>query len=375
MSTQDITAPLATELRRLITLRGPMPLARYMSLCLTHPEHGYYMSRDPFGVAGDFTTSPEISQMFGELIGLWAAAVWQSTGARSSINLVELGPGRGTLMADALRAAKVMPAFEQAVTVHLVETSPVLRDLQRLKLGQFEQPMTWHESVDDVPDGPAIIVANEFFDALSINQAVRQADGWYERTIALDDNGDLVFGVGPQALQNFEQTLPEHIRAAPLGAVFEWRSHRVAFELARRVKRGGAALIIDYGHVRSAVGSTFQALRNHRYDDPLNAPGLADLSAHVDFEALADAAAGIGARVHGPIEQGDFLRAIGIEKRALGLKARSPERSSEIDAALARLTAEGETGMGRMFKVLALSDPKLTALPGFTGGRSWATPG
>jgi len=374
MSTQDATSPLAAEIRRQISQRGPMPLAHYMSLCLTHPQHGYYMSRDPFGVSGDFTTSPEISQMFGELIGLWAAAVWQATGNRSSVNLVELGPGRGTLMADALRAAKIVPAFEQAISVHLVERSPVLRDLQRIKLSQFERAITWHESVNDLPDGPAIIVANEFFDALSVNQAVRQADGWYERTVTLDGNGDLMFGVGQHPLQNFEQTLPEQVRAAPLGSVFEWRSHGVAFELARRVKHGGAALIIDYGHSRSDVGSTFQALRNHRFDDPLSAPGLADLTAHVDFAALADAAASIGARVHGPVQQGAFLRAIGIDKRALGLKARSPERSSEIDAALARLTADGESGMGQMFKALALSDPKVTVLPGFTGGRSWATP-
>jgi SAM-dependent MidA family methyltransferase len=368
MSIQD-TAPLAVELRRQIELRGPMPLARFMSLCLTHPQHGYYMSRDPFGVAGDFTTSPEISQMFGELLGLWAVSIWQGMGAPVQINLVELGPGRGTLMADALRAAKVVPAFDEAITLHFVETSPVLRELQRLKLAQIEKPMTWYESVDELPNLPSIIIANEFFDALPVNQAVRQEDGWHERTVALNAEGDLVFNVGPEPLLNFEQTLPASARAAPIGAVFEWRSNRVPFEIARRVKLGGAALIIDYGHLQSDVGTTFQALRNHRYDDPLAAPGHADLSAHVDFEALAHAAASIGARVHGPVEQRTFLRNMGIDKRALGLKARSPETTPEIDAALARLTAEGSTGMGQMFKVVALSDPRLTTVPGFEGWR------
>jgi SAM-dependent MidA family methyltransferase len=372
MTMQD-ASPLAAEVRRLIEQRGPMPLTRYMSLCLTHPEHGYYMSRDPFGVSGDFTTAPEISQMFGELIGLWVASVWQSMGSPETVNFIELGPGRGTLMADALRAAKVVPAFDEAITVHLVETSPVLRDIQRLKLAQFEKLVTWHESVEDLPDEPAIIVANEFFDALPVNQAVRQADGWYERTVALNDDGELVFGMAPEPLANFELTLPAAVRYAPLGAVFEWRSHRTAYEVARRIARGGAALIIDYGHMQSDVGSTFQALRNHRHDDPLGAPGSADLTAHVDFEALAHAAASMGARVHGPVEQRVFLKSIGIDKRALGLKARSPERSAEIDSALARLTAEGETGMGEMFKVLALSDSNLTSLPGFETWRSVAT--
>jgi SAM-dependent MidA family methyltransferase len=363
MNAADKT-PLAQEVRRLIELRGPLPLARYMSLCLTHPEHGYYMGRDPFGVAGDFTTSPEISQMFGELIGLWAAAVWQAMGEPSNINLIELGPGRGTLMADALRAAKVVPAFEQAIRVHFVETSPVLRDLQHLKLGETEI-VTWHDSLETLPSEPSIIVANEFFDALPINQAVKQAAGWYERTVTVDSTGELVFGTALEPLSNFEQTLPAIVRDAPLGAIFEWRPNRAAYEIARRVRLGGAALIIDYGHAQTDVGSTFQALREHRYDDPLGAPGLADLSAHVDFEALAHAAASMGARVHGPVEQRAFLMAIGIEKRALALKAGTPDRAAEIDAALARLTAEGETGMGQMFKVLALSDPGLSALPGF----------
>jgi NADH dehydrogenase [ubiquinone] 1 alpha subcomplex assembly factor 7 len=361
---------LETEIRRRIAIAGPMPVMHYMTLCLTHPELGYYMTTDPFGVTGDFTTAPEISQMFGELIGLWVASIWQSMGSPESINFIELGPGRGTLMADALRAAKVVPAFDQAITVHLVETSPVLHDIQRLKLAQTDKPVTWHESVEDLPDEPAIIVANEFFDALAINQAVRQADGWYERTVAINDDGELSFSLAADALMNFEQTLPEAVRNAPFGAVFEWRSNRAAYEIARRIRRGGAALVIDYGHVKSDVGSTFQALRNHRYDDPLGAPGLADLTAHVDFEALANAGASMGARVHGPIEQRAFLKSIGIDKRALGLKARSPDRSTEIDAALARLTAEGETGMGQLFKVMALSEPDLTSLAGF---ESWRT--
>ena len=273
-----------------------MPLARYMALCLD-PSGARLLHAAAIRSAssGDFTTAPEISQMFGELIGLWAASVWQSMGAPASINLVELGPGRGTMMADALRAAKVVPAFEQAITVHLVETSPVLRDIQRLKLGEIDEPVTWHESVEDRPGRPAIIVANEFFDALADQSGGRRRTAGTSGRWRSTTDGELAFSIAADPLHEFRADAARRPSAMPRSARCSNGARSLRrIELARRIKRGGAALIIDYGHVQSDVGVTFQAVRNHRYDDPLDAPGLADLSAHVDFEALADAAASIG---------------------------------------------------------------------------------
>ena len=359
--------PLDADIRRLIKLAGPMPVSEFMGLCLGHPKHGYYVTHDPIGASGDFTTSPEISQMFGELIGLWAAAVWRNMGAPGNIRLIELGPGRATMMADMLRAANVMREFRRLVTVDLVETSSTLVARQKQSLAIPDLSVGWHESLADVPDGPAIIVANEFFDALPINQAVKLADGWHERVIGVDDNGKLSFGLAPDPLKFFEQTMPPQVRMAEVGSIYEWRSDNQVLEVGRRVVRGGgAALIVDYGHVDSMVGDTFQALHGQRKADPLMGPGLADLTAHVDFQALSMAAEDIGARVHGPIDQATFLRRLGIEQRAVNLKAVAPpDKARSVDLALGRLTAGGATGMGTMFKVLGLSAPAIKSLPGF----------
>jgi SAM-dependent MidA family methyltransferase len=324
------------------------------------------MTRDPFGSEGDFTTAPEISQMFGELIGLWTAAVWRSMGSPDLLRLVELGPGRGTLMADALRAARVMPGFQSALAVHLVEISPALKQRQNEALGTLDMPLYWHESIEQVPDGPTIIIANEFFDAMPVHQAIKQETGWHERVVEIDADGSLVFGTAEDPIPHFEGILPPAVRSAPEGALFEWRSDTMALALGRRVCRApGAALVIDYGHARSAAGDTLQAVGQHNYADPLDIPGQLDLTAHVDFQALAQAADSIGAAVHGPIEQGPFLRNLGIESRAAVLKNHAHDKTTEIDGALRRLTDMSEHGMGRMFKVLGLSDPKLGALPGF----------
>ena len=202
------TSPLLVELRRLINSSGPMPVWRYMELCLTHPDYGYYVSRDPLGREGDFTTAPEVSQMFGELIGLWAASVWRLMGEPENVRLVELGPGRGTLMVDALRAAQVIPAFRAAVVVHLVEISPALQRRQRETLGELAVPTLWHSSFDEVPPGPAIVLANEFYDALPVHQAVKNINGWYERTIEIDRDGNFAFGIANEPIPLFEQLLP-----------------------------------------------------------------------------------------------------------------------------------------------------------------------
>jgi len=358
-------APLEREIRRLVAVAGPMPVAEFMRLCLTHPQHGYYLTRDPLGARGDFITAPEISQMFGELIGLWMAYVWRQMGAPEDVRIVELGPGRGTLLGDALRATKTVEGFNKAVVLHLVEVSPVLQRLQEERLQALEMPVLWHATLEDVPAGPQLIIANEFIDALPVHQAVKAADGWHERVVEVGPGGELAFGQAREPLPFFAGALPRGLRNAPDGAIFEWRSDAVALELGRRVRSDGAALILDYGHTRSALGDTLQAVAGHTAADPLHAPGQADLTAHVDFEALAVSAECIGARAHGPLTQGDFLVNLGIRERAAALKAKAPHKAAEIDAALTRLTTREARGMGELFKALAIADPRLAPLPGF----------
>jgi NADH dehydrogenase [ubiquinone] 1 alpha subcomplex assembly factor 7 len=360
-------SPLQSEIMKLIKSSGPMPVWRYMELCLMHPQHGYYVSRDPLGREGDFTTAPEVSQMFGELLGLWAASVWKAIGEPPLLRLVELGPGRGTMMADALRALRVLPPLYQSLTVHMVEINPVLREKQRATLTGVRN-ITWHDRIDDVLGGPAVIFANEYFDVLPIHQMVKRETGWHERVVDLDDNGNLVFDAAADPTPRFEVLLPPLVRAAPFGAVFEWRPDTEIMKIARRVRdQDGAALISDYGHLRSDAGDTFQAIARHSFTDPLKNPGQADVTAHVDFQALARAAEDLGARVHGPVTQGDFLKRLGIETRAVTLMAKAtPEVSAGISGALKRLIDSGRGGMGSMFKVLAISQPDLVALAGIS---------
>jgi SAM-dependent MidA family methyltransferase len=360
-------SPFEAEIRRRIVVAGPMPVGQYMSLCLTHPQYGYYVTRDPLGAAGDFTTAPEMSQMFGELIGLWAAAVWRQMGAPATLRLVELGPGRGTMMSDILRAAKAVPPFRSAIVGHLIEISPLLEERQRQSLSGTGVPVEWHGSLEQVPDGPMILLANEFFDALPVQQAVLCVDGWHERVIKISDEGSLQFSHARDPIPLFEEMLPASVQNARIGQIFEWRADQTALELGRRVVRSnGAALVIDYGHTQSASGNTLQAVAGHEFADPLAMPGSVDLTAHVDFQALAQAAESMGARVHGPIKQSQFLDTLGIDTRAQALKKGAPlSKSAEIDSALARLTSEDRAGMGRLFKVIGLSHPKLHPLPGF----------
>jgi NADH dehydrogenase [ubiquinone] 1 alpha subcomplex assembly factor 7 len=358
-------SPLQSEIKKLIKSSGPMPVWRYMELCLMHPQHGYYLSRDPLGREGDFTTAPEVSQMFGELLGLWAASVWKAIGSPPVLRLTELGPGRGTMMADAMRAMRVLPPLYQALSIHLVEVNPVLRKKQQATLSG-SRDVSWHDTIDDVPDGPAIIFANEYFDVLPIHQAVKRETGWHERIVEVDDSGKLAFGVAAEPIPRFEVLLSPLVRAAPLGAVFEWRPDTEIMRITSRVRdQDGAALLVDYGHVRSDVGDTFQAIARHTFADPLKNPGQADVTAHVDFQALARAADDLGARVHGPVTQGEFLTRLGIETRAMTLMAKATaEIAEDIAGAMQRLVGGGRGGMGQMFKVLAVSEPNLTSLAG-----------
>lgn len=350
---------LKAEIVRLIQNEGPLPVSRYMALALGHPRHGYYMTRDPFGREGDFTTAPEISQMFGELLGLWAAHLWQAMGAPSRFRLVELGPGRGTLMADVLRATRIVPGFHGALSVHLVETSPVLRARQAETLSGAGA--VWHDTVVSVLDGPAIVLANEFLDALPLDQFVMTAEGWCERLVGLGEDGELAFGLAPAG---------DGAKArAPVGTVFEQPSAAldVVAGIARHLSReGGGAAFIDYGPIRSGFGDTLQAMRRHAFVDPLAEPGEADLTVHVDFERMGQAGLRAGAALHGPATQRDFLLALGLAQRAqiLSRSADAAQRKA-ISEAFDRLIEPGEAGMGDLFKVMALSHPALPPLPGF----------
>ena len=354
--------PLAREIAGIVRETGPIGIDRYMALCLGHPVHGYYRTRDPLGARGDFTTAPEISQMFGELIGVWIAAVAGMMGPADSLTLVELGPGRGTLMADALRAlAAVAPGL--AVDLHLVETSPVLRDAQAATLAGFRP--AWHASVETLPEAPTILVANEFLDCLPVRQFQRVRGAWFERVVGLGPAQSLAFGLAPEPARDIQAEAPDgalmSLPSAGLGLM-----RGLAGRLART---GGALLAIDYGHARPGFGDTLQALSGHRFTDPLAAPGEADLTAHVDFSAYAAAARSVGAAIQGPVDQRDFLRALGLAQRVERLKLRAnPTQTEAIDAAAARLTDAGRRGMGSLFKAMAVSDPRLGPLPGFGTG-------
>ena len=351
---------LEAEIIALIRQEGPIGIGRYMALALGHPRHGYYMTRDPLGAEGDFTTAPEISQMFGELIGLWVAHAWQAIGAPARFRLVELGPGRGTLMADMLRATRIVPGFHAALSVHLVETSPVLRARQAAALAAYGP--VWHDTAAEALDGPVIVVANEFLDALPLDQFVMTQEGWRERLVGLGEDGDLAFGLSVAG----ESTLT---LAAPVGTVFEQPS--IALDIVGQIaghlaSAGGAALLIDYGSAHSGFGDTLQAMKRHECVDPLAEPGEADLTVHVDFERMGRAALKAGAALHGPATQRDLLLALGLPQRAqaLSLKANAEQRAAISDA-FDRLIEPGEAGMGDLFKVLALSQRNLPPLPGF----------
>ncbi|HEX6142477.1 MAG TPA: SAM-dependent methyltransferase [Geminicoccaceae bacterium] len=349
-------------LLRTIAAEGPVSVARYMELCLDHPEHGYYRRAEPFGVAGDFVTGPEVSQMFGEIVGLFLAQAWLDQGRPDPVRLVELGPGRATQLRDLLRATAAVPGFQDALDLHLVERSPRLVQVQQAALG--EHAATWHARLEDVPEGPLLLVANEFLDALPVHQLVRRDDVWIERRIAVA-GGRLGFEETVPAAPGLAGFAPPD---APEGAVSEVSPARQGLvrEVAGRLVRdGGLALLIDYGAARDGpTGDTLQAVRAHRPVDPLEQPGTADLSSQVDFRALAQAAGAEGATSYGPVFQGTFLRTLGIEVRAARLiEAAEGDDRRSVRRALHRLADPG--AMGEVFKVLVLTAPDAPPPPGF----------
>ncbi len=358
--------PLARKIKSLIRASGPINVTDYFSLCLADPEYGYYRTRNPFGSAGDFVTAPEVSQLFGEMLGVFLVHAWQKHGGPADVRIVEIGPGRGTMMADMLRViARLAPQLYQSASIHLVETSPKLRGVQRETLGLHASRVTWHDSFEDVPDGFVLLAANELFDAIPIRQFVKTPTGFRERMIGLDAEDNLAFAVGVTGID--PGLLPESHRTMPNGTIFEFAPAREAVMSTigeRLARRGGTAVIIDYGHVATAFGDTLQAVLKHEFDPPLAHPGEADLTSHVDFEQLAEAARDAGLHIHGMLHQGDFLAGLGIGERASALgRERDPATQQSIRADVERLAGSGAGNMGDLFKVLAVSSVPLALLP------------
>ena len=348
---------LADDLAARISATGPLTIADYMAECLLHPRYGYYTTRDPLGRQGDFVTAPEISQMFGELVGLCLAQAWTDRGGPSPFRLVELGPGRGTLMADMLRATRNVPGFHDAFDLHLIEASPVLRQTQSQTINR---PLTHHDNLASVPEGPLFLVANEFFDALPIRQFQRAGAGWRERLVGLHD-GQLAIGLSDPTRPDFlthrmddtsEGDIVEHCAAA----------QTVAAEIGHRIAtHGGVALVFDYGDWRS-LGDTLQAVRGHDKVSPFDGPGTADLTSHVDFEAIARTVS--PATTSRLTPQGVFLERLGITQRAQTLAAAlSGEKLDNHVAAHRRLTHPEE--MGTLFKTMAIIGKDSPLPPGF----------
>ena len=356
--------PLARNLAARIAGDGPVTLHDHMEACLYDPAHGYYKKREALGRGGDFITAPEISQVFGELIGLWAGEVWRLMGEPAAVRLIELGPGRGTLMADALRALRVLPAFLKCAAVHLVETSGAMRAAQEVALAGAGCPVFWHERIEEVPDGPAIVIANEFFDCLPVRQHVfdQRTGLWRERLVDFKDGG-FEFALSEAGIDGAALGLDAH--AAEDGAIAETRpgSRGVLQSLAARAPL--AALLIDYGYARPAYGDTVQAVSRHRFAGLFDAPGETDLTAHVDFPALAREAKEAGLAASGPMPMGEWLLRLGLEARVSQLmRGASGEEAARLTRGVSRLVDPAQ--MGALFKVLALTGGIPVPLPPFS---------
>ncbi|PWL17081.1 methyltransferase [Falsochrobactrum shanghaiense] len=354
---------LKARLKRLIATTGPISVADYMTACLGDRETGYYMTREPFGRDGDFITAPDVSQMFGELIAIWCVSIWDALGRPEKAVLCEIGPGRGTLMSDMLRAiTKLAPQMASSASVAMVETSPRLTGIQKQKLTPFKSHINWYERFTDIPDGPLILVSNELFDAIPLRQFVKVAGRFVERMIALDQHGELHFVSGATGID--PALLPREHAQAPEGAIFEAAPARTALmqEIAERIAaRRGAALTIDYGHLQSGFGDTLQAMLKHAYDDVFAHPGEADLTSHVDFDMLERTARHCGCRTQ-TMTQGDFLLAMGLVDRAGRLGAgRDAAFQEKIRDDVERLAAPDQ--MGTLFKVLAIADTATRLFP------------
>jgi NADH dehydrogenase [ubiquinone] 1 alpha subcomplex assembly factor 7 len=388
--------PLARKLAARIAESGPIPFHDYMQACLYDPEHGYYKRKDPLGRGGDFITAPEISQVFGELIGLWAGETWRLMGQPQELRLIELGPGRGTLMADALRALGVLPGILKSVTVHLIETSVALQSAQRAALASAPCPVFWHSEMGEVPPGPATIIANEFLDCLPVRQYVFEAATqlWRERVVTFETDG-FRFELSQDGI---EDPLTRPLRGHPLprrgegnsaelpsplagegmgvrgslsdaedGAFLEIRPGTAAILeafAARAAQAPFASLIVDYGYSRPSWGDTVQAVSRHRYAGLVERPGEADLTAHVDFCSLIRQAQALGLSAYGPMPMGEWLLRLGLEARAIQLLSRVPEeKAGEVQSRIARLVDPNQ--MGALFKAAVFTSSGVGPLPPF----------
>lgn len=353
---------LKDELIALIAQNGPLTIAQFMNVALNDPRHGYYATRPALGAEGDFITAPETSQMFGELVGLWCAQSWLDIGAPNPVNLIELGPGRGVMMKDALRAAKALDAYRDALAVTLVEASaPLIQEQARALAGH---QIAWAPTLEAVREGPSLIIANEFLDCMPIRQFVRTQKGWREKVVGVRD-GALAFGLVTDPLPH-DEIIPAALKSAPEGAIAEIAPALPSFiqTLAARLHaQPSRALFFDYGAAETTSGDSFQALRRHASADPLDAPGEADLTAHVDFAEVKRLGEACGLSVAGPISQGAWLKALGIETRAAALRKAQPDKAEMITRQLARLTAPDQ--MGGLFQAICLSSPGLPAPIGF----------
>jgi NADH dehydrogenase [ubiquinone] 1 alpha subcomplex assembly factor 7 len=358
--------PLAAALKERIARDGPISVHDYMEACVADRHAGYYATRQPIGREGDFVTAPEISQMFGELIGVWAAAIWQSMDEPASVIVAELGPGRGTLMADALRAFRSVPKLLDSVTVALVETSPVLCEAQRATLRGSTAKLQWYKTIEEVPQGPLIVIANEFIDALSVRQIVLQDGAWRERCVTIDPSGIFAFCAG-EPVESDALPSPARVMDASDGAVIETRpaASSLLSVLAARAKEAPVAVLIaDYGHEETGIGDTLQAVHRHRFADPLAMPGEVDLAAHVDFAALEETASTLGLTAYGPMPQGEFLLKLGLASRCDRLlRTATEDQKAAILSGAARLADPRQ--MGLLFKVLMLQSSGLAPPPPF----------
>ncbi len=352
-----VATPLARKLAERIATAGPISYHDYIDACLYDTEHGYYRKRDPLGRGGDFITAPEISQVFGELIGLWAGEVWRQMGELVPVRLIELGPGRGTLMADALRALRVQPRFQKSATVHLIETSEPLRSAQRAMLADAHCAIYWHETIEAVPHGPSIVIANEFLDCLPVRQFVfdETAKQWQERVVMVE-NGGFKLGLAPDG----HEVPPHPANSGDIGdgTILELRpsTSAVIRSFAGRAEKAPfAALVIDYGYSRPSFGDTVQAVKGHHFCGPFEAPGEADITAHVDFTHLKQEAALSNFSVFGPMAMGEWLLRLGLETRLRQLLANLPDtKTKDLQHRISRLVDPAQ--MGALFKVLALTN-------------------
>lgn len=361
------SALLSVCLKEQIARHGSISLERYMDACLADADAGYYRARQPIGASGDFITAPEVSQIFGELLGLWAYAVWQSMGSPATVTLAELGPGRGTLMADALRALRRLPDFLACAKIVMLETSPVLRASQEDMLKDAPETISWCEQIELLPQGPLIVIANEFVDALPIQQFIWRRRNWHERRIKIGPNGGFVFCDGPViARQSLGETAG--LQDLPEGAILEIRpaANALMAELAARGEGAPlAGLIIDYGHEATGCADTLQAMSRHAFADPLQTPGAVDLTAHVDFAALKEVAAANGLRVYGPKPQGALLLELGLEARRDRLCKDADENQCQDIISGARRLID-PSAMGLLFKALAITSKDLAPPPPFS---------